>query len=111
MENNPKCLWTPSEDVIENSNIRKYMDWLSINNELTFNDYHSLWKWSVDDLSAFWKSIWEYFQITSYSPYDYVISDDPMPETKWFHGSTLNYSEHIFKNKHSEFPAIQESGS
>lgn len=106
MEKNPKCLWIPSEDVIKNSNISKYMGWLSINKDLTFEDYHSLWKWSVDDLPAFWESIFKYFQVISYRPYDYVISDDPMPETKWFHGSALNYSEHIFKNKHSESPAI-----
>src|SRR5690606_15353615 len=38
--------------------------------------------------------------------YGEVMSDDPMPRTRWFEGSTLNYAEHIFRNKTADRPAL-----
>jgi acetoacetyl-CoA synthetase len=102
----PKLLWTPSESFQEQSNLRKYMDWLRTRKNLDFTDYQSLWKWSTDNLSEFWESIWEYFNIVSHSPYQKVISDTRMPGAKWFEGSTLNYAEHIFRQKHADQTAI-----
>ena len=33
-----------------------------------FDDFTSLWQWSVDDIDAFWRSIWDYFGIRSATP-------------------------------------------
>lgn len=99
-------LWTPSEDFIKNSNLTKYNNWLKEHYNLLFDNYNELWQWSVDEVPLFWKSISEFFNVQFHSPYKSVMSDDPMPFTKWFEGSTLNYAEHIFRNKTSERPAI-----
>lgn len=99
-------LWAPSENFVHNSNLTKYADWLKANKNLRFEDYHTMWQWSVDHPAEFWESIWQYFQVKSHSPYNWVKSDDPMPYTKWFGGAALNYAEHIFRNKTSSFPAI-----
>jgi acetoacetyl-CoA synthetase len=101
-----RLLWTPSATFKKQSNLRKYMDWLRTHKNLDFQDYHNLWKWSTDDLSGFWESMWEYFDIISHSPYQQVLSDSKMPGAKWFEGSTLNYAEHIFRQKHTDQPAI-----
>ena len=103
----PRILWQPSEQAIENSNLRKYQQWLKENRELEFTDYQSLWKWSVDNLAEFWESIWEYFEVISYTPYSKVLSNDPMPFSKWFEGSSLNYAEHIFRQFNDQYPALK----
>lgn len=82
------------------------MNWLKDQYSLDFNDYSGLWQWSVGHPADFWESIWKFFQVKSYSPYQRVMSDDPMPHTKWFEGATLNYAEHIFRNKNAQYPAI-----
>jgi acetoacetyl-CoA synthetase len=84
----------------------KYINWLAENKNLPFADYDALWQWSIHDTKAFWQTIWEYFEIISHTPYEYVHSDDPMPDTKWFAGSTLNYAEHIFRQSHPGRPAV-----
>ena len=104
--NEMKCLWTPSEAFIADTNIKAYMDWLSENKGLSFNSYSDLWQWSVDELEDFWASIWEYFDITSHTPYKQVLSSHQMPGAKWFEGSTLNYAEHFFKSYSDDHPAI-----
>lgn len=102
----PKMLWKPDEAFIKNSNLFHFKKWLETNHGLIFQDYAQLWEWSVSQPAAFWESIWKYFELISHSPYTAVMSDDKMPKTKWFKGSTLNYAEHIFRSKNEDFPAI-----
>lgn len=93
-----KVLWKPTADVIKNANMTRYRVWLAENLGLNFKDYNELWKWSVDHIDDFWKSLWSYFDIISEGEYTAVRSGDKMPGIKWFEGSRLNYAEHIFRN-------------
>ncbi len=102
----PKLLWQPTLQSRKNSHLQHYIDWLSTTKGLVFDSYESLRQWSCSDISAFWQSQWEYFQIISHTPYTSVLSGDKMPDFRWFEGSTLNYAEHIFRQKTEHQPAI-----
>jgi len=99
-------LWEPSEERKQQTNMNTYMNWLKKNKDLHFDDYHSLWKWSVNNIEAFWESQWEYFDIQSSKPYTSVLSTHEMPGAKWFEGAEINYTEHIFKNRKKNKAAI-----
>lgn len=99
-------LWEPDKKWKQKTNIQAYMEWLNNNKNLQFYDYHSLWKWSVNELEAFWESQWEYFDIQSTKTYTSVLSTHKMPGAKWFDGAEINYSEHIFRNRKTDKPAI-----
>ena len=101
-----KQLWKPDEKFKTNSNLYKYQQWLKENKKLSFADYDALWSWSVENVEDFWESIWQYFQVKSYTPYNKVLSSHQMPGAKWFEGATLNYAEHILRNYNNTFPAI-----
>lgn len=100
-----KLLWQPSQKTIENSNIKSYINWLNKNYSKQFSDYNDLWQWSVDDIGSFWESIWKYFDIIHEGYYQQVVTGE-MPDAEWFLGTSLNFSEHIFKNETDEYPAI-----
>ncbi len=102
----PPILWRPSTAFIANANLNQYIHWLRQQQALHFEDYQALWAWSVEDPAAFWESVWAYFEVKSHTPYTQVLSVDPMPDAKWFAGSTLNYAEHIFKSYNDIHPAI-----
>jgi len=108
MENSeqPKLLWTPTEDFKTNSNLSHYMQWLSEQGYPTFNNYQDLWEWSVKDLEGFWESLWKYFDIKSYTNYSSVLEGPKMPHYKWFNGATLNFAEHVFRQANNDRPAI-----
>jgi len=99
-------LWSPSVSFIQQSNLTRYVEWLQKEKDIKFENYPALWQWSVDNPAAFWESIWQYFGIKSYTPYRKIMSEDGMPHTKWFEGATLNYAEHVFRNKTTGRPAI-----
>jgi acetoacetyl-CoA synthetase len=101
----PRLLWTPDENFKKDSNLSHYIQWLEDNRSLSFSNYHDLWNWSVTNLSDFWESLWQYFNILHDGSYEMVLQGE-MPEAKWFEGTRLNYAEHIFRMAQDEKPAI-----
>jgi len=67
-------LWEGNDAFKQNSHLNNYQNWLLKHHNLKFSNYHELWKWSVDNIEDFWESVWNYFKITSNSPYKRVLS-------------------------------------
>ena len=88
-------LWTPPPDVRATTEIGRYLAWLERERGLTFDSYEGLQQWSVAELSAFWSSIWEFFEVKAHAPYSAVLASDEMPGAEWFPGARLNFAEHL----------------
>lgn len=99
-------VWEPSRATVESSRLTAYSGWIERELNLEFTSYQDLWKWSVADPDAFWRSIWDYFAVISSSPPGAVTDGAGMPGTKWFTGTELNYAEHIFRNRNENEVAI-----
>lgn len=99
-------LWQPSPEFQQASRLRAYMDWLARERQLSFADYASLWEWSVKECEAFWQSIWDFFELSSSTPYSTVLDTRRMPGAHWFPGASLNYVSYVFRHASSERPAI-----
>jgi acetoacetyl-CoA synthetase len=102
----PAMLWEPTEDRRRRAVLTRYMAWLGDSRGLHFAGYHELWRWSVRDLEGFWSSIWEFFDVRSGTSYERVLADRAMPGAQWFPGATINYAEHLFRDKPADRVAI-----
>lgn len=78
--------------------MRLYREWLRSARGLEFSDYEDMWRWSVDDLDAFWRSIWDYHEIESPTPFGAVVGEEAMPGARWFEGAKVNYARQIFRH-------------
>jgi acetoacetyl-CoA synthetase len=78
--------------------IRRYQDWLQTHYGLSFEDYAALWRWSVTDLETFWRSIWQFDQVESPTPFEAALSLERMPGAVWFKGARVNYARHVFRH-------------
>jgi acetoacetyl-CoA synthetase len=90
-------LWTPSAEFVADSNVARFMRWLSDSRGVEFADYEALRAWSVTEIETFWAAVWEYFEVASSSPYLRVLDRRAMPGAKWFEGSLVNYAEHVLR--------------
>jgi acetoacetyl-CoA synthetase len=99
-------LWEPSESFREASTMTDYMAWLEHEGGLRFRDYHALWRWSVDDLEAFWASVVGYFRIPLHGTWKRVLGHREMPGARWFEGAELNYAEVLFGRLAADRPAL-----
>ena len=102
----PEKLWEPSAKLVEHSRLREYMRWLEAERGLRFATYDELWRWSVGDLDAFWRSIWDFFEVRADGEPGPTLSSRAMPGAEWFPGTQLNYAEHVFAGKEDAEPAI-----
>jgi acetoacetyl-CoA synthetase len=105
----PELLWRPSEERVERATITRYQRWLEETRGLRFDAYGELWRWSVDELDAFWRSIVEFFDVRFETPTDRVLGDRSMPGAQWLPGSSLNYAEHVFRGKDPQTVAVRHA--
>ena len=52
-----RVLWEPPEELLRDSKMARYM------RDRGFDSYDELWRWSVDDLEGFWRSIWDLYEV------------------------------------------------
>lgn len=102
-------LWRPSEERVEDANLTAFTRWLTTTRGVDFADYEDLWRYSVDDVSAFWSAIWEYFDIQFDGAAEPVLQDPSMPGATWFPNVGVNYVEHIFRDKDPGSVAIHHA--
>ena len=98
-------LWEPSPEVAAGANVTRFMRWLAAEKGLHFDDYHALWRWSVDDLEGFWGAVWDFLGIRSATGYGRVLAEERMPGAKWFPGATVNYAENALAHP-DDRPAV-----
>jgi len=95
----PPVLWSPSPERIKRAWLTSYQRWLEQRLGRTFADYAELQRWSVDELDAFWRSIWDFFDVQADGSPERVLGRREMPGAEWFPDVRLNYAEHLFRGK------------
>ncbi|MEX1312852.1 MAG: acetoacetate--CoA ligase [Desulfotignum sp.] len=94
----PKKLWEPSEERIKSTNMYRFMTRVNEKFDKDFTEYSQLWEWSVENLTDFWATAWDFLDIKVSAPYQTVIQDkDKMPGAKFFVGSKLNFAENLLR--------------
>ncbi len=86
-----KPLWTPSDRRVAEAAMTEFRRVVEKHTGQTLSDYGALHTWSAENPADFWALYADYagFDLKAQQ----VMSDDPMPHTKWFGGATLNYAE------------------
>ena len=106
----PPILWTPTPEAVERSWLVRYQRWLEPRLGRQFGSYAELWRWSVDDVDAFWRSIWDFFEVQADGSLERVLGRREMPGAEWFPDVALNYAEHVFRERDPAAVAIRHAG-
>ena len=91
-----KLLWFPPKDRINNSNLKKFIKFVKLEN---CNDFKTLWKWSISNPKKFWSKFWDFSEIIGEKGNQILKMDNIFYKSKFFFDSKLNYSENILKKK------------
>jgi acetoacetyl-CoA synthetase len=90
-------LWRPPDDVLESTQVGKFLGWVREHRGADLRDHDALWRWSVDDLEGFWSAVWDFFEVIDHGSRSSVLSQRSMPGARWFTGSRLNYAEQALR--------------
>jgi acetoacetyl-CoA synthetase len=106
-------LWKSSKELIRNSNLNKFERFISKKHNVKFeNNYDELWKWSVQNLGVFWKSIWLFSKIKGKLGKKNFIKTKIFYKNKFLNDYKLNYAENLLtKNNNSKaITFVSENG-
>nr|WP_325064872.1 acetoacetate--CoA ligase [Gordonia mangrovi] len=79
----------------------------------TIDDYASLWQWSVDEPAAFWRAVWDFYDLGAIAvdapPVTTdadVLQDASMPGAQWFPHISLNYVSAVLRHRERPGAAV-----
>jgi acetoacetyl-CoA synthetase len=103
-------LWEPPASARHRSRLGRFLDRMASTHGLTLpgdpvGDYDVVWRWSVEELQAFWAAIVDEFDVRFQTPPSTVLAETSMPGASWFPGATLNYAEHALRRR-DDAPAL-----
>ncbi|MCU1415605.1 MAG: acetoacetate--CoA ligase [Microbacteriaceae bacterium] len=90
-----ELLWDPAVANRPEPRMAQLMEFANRRHDFAFTDYDSLWAWSVRDPDAFWRDVWEFFELGELEADAAVTDGAPMPGTRWFPGSRLNFAGYL----------------
>ncbi|UCH03021.1 MAG: acetoacetate--CoA ligase [Candidatus Bathyarchaeota archaeon] len=94
-----KLLWQPSEELVRQANITKFIAFVNKRYDLRIASYHQLYKWSIEKTLDFWEAMWEFGDIKYSRGYDKVVDNfDKFPGARWFIGARLNFADNLLRH-------------
>src|SRR2546428_13134948 len=86
-------LWAPSIARIEQATITDFAR--RVGPGVAANDYHALWRWSVDHREAFWSELWDYAGGIGEKGARGLIDGQKRPGERGFPDASLNFSRNL----------------
>jgi acetoacetyl-CoA synthetase len=94
-----ELLWEPKDP--SSTKMFEFMRYVNNKFGLSLQTYDELYSFSVTRIADFWSCVWNFCDIISITPYNFVV-DESLPIysiPKWFHEAKLNYTENLLKRK------------
>ena len=99
-------LWKINKEKLNKTNLALYSDFIKKNYKIRSDDnFHKIWKWSVDNPKIFWKSIWDFTKVKGELGNILLEESDVFFKNKFFTDAKLSYAENLLKKNNAE-PAI-----
>ena len=103
-------LWKINKGKINNTNLALYSNFIKKNYKVNLhNNFNKIWKWSVDNPSDFWKSIWDFTKVKGVLGNTLLKKSHVFIKNQFFPDSKLKYDETILKKNTSETAIIFKS--
>ncbi len=69
--------------------------------------YDALWRWSVEDLDAFWRCVADHLGLGLAGP---ALAEERMPGAVWFPDAAVNYAAAVFRDRPADEVAVLALG-
>ncbi len=99
-------LWAPSQAQIESTQLFHFARALEKKTGLSFPDYDSLWRWSVDHTAPFWDAVWDFTGVIGEKGEARIDHADRMPGAQFFPEARINFAENLLRRRDNGIAVI-----
>ncbi|MHC4597466.1 MAG: AMP-binding protein, partial [Planctomycetota bacterium] len=105
-------LWTPDPEKAKATQMHRFMEKAHEKGFIPVTGWNALYRWSVEDIEAFWPFLWETMGVIASKKWDTVLEERKMPGARWFRGARLNFAENLlrFHDDRTALLSLDESG-
>ncbi|MEV7605711.1 acetoacetate--CoA ligase [Paenarthrobacter sp. NPDC089322] len=104
MAQKPTITWTPTDQQRHETRLWSFMRWMAENRGVQTTTYREIWRWSVEEMPAFWGAVREYFDVLGDALDGPVLASEHMPSAVWFPEARLNFAENLLR--HAQDPKL-----
>jgi len=91
-------LWTPTPDRVADANITRFQRQVEARIGRKFAGYAALHQWSVEEIEAFWREVWDFCGMIGDGPGSRTAVDpDQMPGARFFPDAKINFAENLLR--------------
>lgn len=102
-----KILWKPTKKQIQESQMTRFTEFVNGYHQLSLQNYDELYNWSVENITDFWQTFFDFSKIIHTGKIKSVVDDDSkMPGAKWFSGIKLNFAENLLRYRDDKIALI-----
>lgn len=99
-------IWAPSSMDISRSHLTSFTNFVRKKYQRDFSDYRDLHRWSLENMTDFWQSIWAYCGVVGdISKKDCIENPEDIIRACFFPNARLNFAENLLR-KQDETPAV-----
>lgn len=107
---NMQAIWKPSQQRMANSELTRYINYISEKYQLNIKNYQQLHQFSVQQPETFWSSLIDFFDIIHSKPANTAfLQREHMIDTQWFPGMKLNFAENLLRCRDDKTALIFEN--
>ena len=99
-------LWTPSRERAGAANLAAFTAFLAGEGHDPGNGYRALWRWSIENQSAFWSAVWDWCGVVGHKGGRVVVHGDRMPGARYFPDARLNFAENLLRRRSDDSAII-----
>jgi acetoacetyl-CoA synthetase len=105
-------LWTPASARIEASHLHAFGSALAREHGITATDYEALHRFSISEIPAFWRAVWQYAGIDGDPGRQPVMDLDRMPGARFFPDGRINFAANLLRapSAGTAIVAVSEDG-
>ena len=92
-------LWVPDKKQAEASQLFRFARTVEKTTGLSFPDYDSLWRWSVDQPGVFWDAVWDFTGVIGEKGNVQLAHADKMPGAQFFPEARINFAENLLRRR------------
>ncbi len=93
-------LWRPSEARVRDANLTRFMNTPGSTGAGPFADFAALYRHSIDDMEAFWRSLWRFCGVIGEGWESQTLEHgDRLPGARWFPQARLNFAENLLRRR------------
>jgi acetoacetyl-CoA synthetase len=91
-------LWSPSRERIADTNLTRFIRFVTERHQAPIRDYPALHRWSVEYPEHFWVALWDFCEVRAAQRSTRVLVDgNLLPGARWFVDARCNYAENLLR--------------